>query len=339
MAASIAFPKTLFPSSEELTLVDDTTSVYISQFGVGLTQRVTRIGPRWRLKAKFDRLSQQDRHNMMSFLSEVQGRALSLVYTPRHNTLRGSFPTSEEFLNVDFSDTSNWNAQSELGLYADGNRLRSTRTAVTQNRGVYHDQLTGLTSGAAYLFRAIGLQGDNFPSWDLRCGSTIAATTYFSSSQYTAPRFSHASGTISATTAYATIEDYYSGRATGEYQIFDDVSFARCIRVNGASQTGNGLNVKNLPTSTNGLLLRGDIVSIYTTQWELKRVTAALNSDSGGLGYLQFESALRASPSDSAPIAVHAPSAKFILTDNASLSTRPGMYSDFDLDFVEVIEP
>lgn len=335
---SLSFPL-LYPADEELTLVDDTTSVFQSSFGAGLTQRVTRIGPRWRLKTKFESLSQQQRHNLMSFLSEVKGKAIAFMYTPRHNTLRGSFPASELLAYNTFDDTTGWTASAELGLYADGNRLRLTRTAVTANRYVYHNQLTSLTNGAAYLFRATMIKGKGNPSWDLRCGSTAGANTYFSTSQYTDDGVAHASGTIAATTAYASIQDYFSGRSAADYQVFDGLSFARCIRVNGASQSGNGLNVKNLPASTNGLLVRGDIVAIYTTQWELKRVTAALNSDGSGLGYLQFESTLRATPADSAPIAVHAPTAKFILIKDHSHLTRPGMYSNFDLEFGEVIEP
>jgi hypothetical protein len=334
---SIVFPQ-LYPTDEELTLVDDTTSVFQSSFGAGLTQRVTRIGPRWRLRATFEKLSTSERHNLMAFASAVRGRALAFLYSPRHGNLRGAFPGTELLAYNTFEDTTGWTASSELGLYADANRLRMTRTAVTANRYVYHNQLTGLTSGAAYLFRAAMIRGSGNPSWDLRCGSTAGATTYFQTSQYTAEGIAHGSGTIAATTAYASIEDYSAGRSAGNYQIFDGVSFTRCIRVNGASQSGYGLNVKNLPTSTNGLLLAGDMVSIYTTQWELKRVINALNSDSGGLGYLQFESALRASPSDSAPIAVGSPTAKFILANDVMIKTRPAMYSDATIELMEVIE-
>lgn len=335
---SLVFPA-LYPSVEELTLIDDTSSVFQSAFGAGLTQRVSRIGPRWWLKLEFESLSQQQRHNLMAFLSAVKGHVTAFMYWPRHSTFRGSFPASECIANVAFDDVSNWSVSSELGLYADGNRLRLTRTAVTADRYAYPAQLTGLTNGGAYLFRAGMVRGKGNPSWNLRCGSSAGATTYFSSTQYTTEGIAHAWGTIGATTAYASIGDYYSGRAIADYQIYDGVSFARCARVNGASQTGSGLNVKNLPTSTNGLLLPGDLVSIYTTQWELKRVTQSLNSDGSGLGYLQFESRLRASPADNAPVAIFQPSAKFILLTDPIIKTKPGMYSDIEMELIEVIEP
>lgn len=320
-------------------LVDDTTSVFQSQFGVGLTQRVTRIGPRWKLNASFERLSQQDRHNLMSFLSEVRGKALSIMYTPRHSTLRGSFPASELFTNNVFDTTTGWLITTGAGMTVDGNRIRMTRTNSVNGSSLYQSGGHAVTNGAAYLLRA-ALVAKTTMVWDLRLGVSAGDSTWGTSGNQTALAHRHASGVATATTGYATLTSLTgTGVDTGEWGVYDGVSLARCIRVNGASQTGNQLDVKNLPTSTNGLLVRGDIVSIYTTQWELKRVTAALNSDSSGLGVLQFESSLRASPSDSAPIAVHAPSAKFILTKDGSLSTRPGMYSDFDLEFTEIIEP
>lgn len=338
MPASLVFPA-LYPADEELTLIDDTTSVFQSAFGSGLTQRVTRTGPRWKLKLTFEKLSQQQRHNLMGFCAAVRGRALAFMYVPRHSTFRGSFPSGELIGNVGFDDTSGWSASTgEIVLYADGNTLRVTRTAVTANRYANYGQLTGLTNGAAYLMRGTMVRGKGNPSWDLRCGSTAGTTTYFSSAQMTEEGRAHASGTIAATSAYASIEDYSAGRAAADYQIFDGISFARCIRVNGASQSGSALNVKNLPASTDGLLVRGDLVAIYTNQWELKRLTAALCSESGGLGYLQFESALRATPADSAAIAVQAPTAKFILASDVSMRTRPGMYSDATVELMEIVE-
>lgn len=336
---SLTFPA-LYPAVEELTLVDDTTSIFQSAFGAGLTQRVSRIGPRWWLKLEFESLSQQQRHNLMAFLSAVKGHATAFMYWPRHSTFRGSFPASELLPNVEFDDTSGWSVSSELGLYADGNRLRSTRTGVTGDRYLYASQLTGLTSGAAYLFRAGVVKGAGPPAWNIRCGATAGATTYFNTVMYTEDGIAHSGGTIGATTAYASLGDYNDGgRVVADYQIFDGLSFARCARVNGASQTGSGINVKNLPVSTNGLLLPGDLVSIYTTQWELKRVTNSLNSDSSGLGYLQFESKLRASPSDDASVAIYRPSAKFIMLTDPIIKTKPGMYSDIELELIEVIEP
>ena len=98
----------------------------------------------------------------------------------------------------------------------------------------------------------------------------------------------------------------------------------------GSNQTGSALYLKGLPASTNGLLLAGDWIEFITpTYSELKRVTAPLNSDAAGLGYLQFEPILRASPVDNAAVIISKPMARFMM-DNQNVSmtqVRAGVYS------------
>ena len=90
----------------------------------------------------------------------------------------------------------------------------------------------------------------------------------------------------------------------------------------GASQTGSALNLKGLPASTNGLLYAGDLVEIITpTYSELKRVTAPLNSDAAGLGYLQFEPILRQSPDDNAAVIIRKPMCRMLL-DESTVKTQ-----------------
>lgn len=339
MANELVFPN-LFPAKEDFTLVDDATSFFQSSFGQGLTQRVSRAGPRWQMSVSFEKLSGAERNLLISFLASVRGKSKSFYYYPKHATFRGSFQASELLGNTAFDNTTGWTASSaELSLYADVNRLRVTRTNITANAYTYANQLTGLTNGAAYLMRGTHIKGKGNPYWNLRVGSTAGSANYFETGPLQVSGHGQASGTIAATTAYASIYDYNTGRLTGDYQIYGGVSFSRCIRVNGSSQTGYALNVKSLPTSTNGLLLPGDIVSIYTNQWELKRISQSLNSDGSGNGYMQFESELRATPANDAPIAVHAPHIKVILANDPKITTMPGMYSDFDFELIEIIEP
>lgn len=104
----------------------------------------------------------------------------------------------------------------------------------------------------------------------------------------------------------------------------------------GTAQTGTGLNVKGLPVSTAGLLLPGDW---FEVNGELKRATAALNSDAGGLGYLQFEPPLVYSPADNEPIIVNTPLGRFILADNPKWTNQFGVYADLELTFETIYEP
>lgn len=101
----------------------------------------------------------------------------------------------------------------------------------------------------------------------------------------------------------------------------------------GTSQTGSGLYVKGLPASTNGLLLPGDYVQIGS---QLEMVTASLDSDAAGLGYLQLSRPQRTAPADNAPVIVHQPMGRFLFADSdVNWSLRPGLFSDFTIPLVE----
>jgi hypothetical protein len=105
--------------------------------------------------------------------------------------------------------------------------------------------------------------------------------------------------------------------------------------VTSASQTGSGIYVKGLPASTNGLLLPGDWIEINQ---QLKMVTASLDSDAAGLGYLQFRPRLHRPVADNDPIIVTKPMGKFLLRDGAQWNNRYGLYMDIDLTLDEVYE-
>jgi hypothetical protein len=98
------------------------------------------------------------------------------------------------------------------------------------------------------------------------------------------------------------------------------------------TQQGVGLYVKGLPVSTSGLLLQGDWVEI---DGQLKMVTAALDSDAAGLGYLQFSPPLYRSVSDNTPIIVNKPMGRFMLAGDASWLNEPGLLSSASIDLEE----
>jgi hypothetical protein len=100
-----------------------------------------------------------------------------------------------------------------------------------------------------------------------------------------------------------------------------------------SAQSGNALYVKGLPPSTAGLLLAGDWVEVNS---ELKRVTATLDSDGCGLGYLQFSPPLRNSPNDGDPVIVNKPMGRFILSQSENgWATVPAYFATSSLDLVE----
>ncbi len=67
-------------------------------------------------------------------------------------------------------------------------------------------------------------------------------------------------------------------------------------------------------------------------------MTARLNSDAAGLGYLQFEPPIRTSPADNAPVIIHAPMGRFLFTGDAvGWDNDPGFWSSATAEFEEAI--
>jgi hypothetical protein len=126
------------------------------------------------------------------------------------------------------------------------------------------------------------------------------------------------------------------GSAASSMPVYPPTNNASAVS-SGTAQTGSGIRVKGLPPSTNGLLLVDDQVGIETSRGpELKFVTAPLNSDAAGLGYLQFEPPLRQSPADSAPIMVHEPMGRFAYVgESPGWDNDPGFWSTASCELEE----
>lgn len=109
------------------------------------------------------------------------------------------------------------------------------------------------------------------------------------------------------------------------------------VPASGSNQSGSALYVKGLPASTDGLLLETDQFEVITSYGsELKFVTAALNSDSVGMGYLQFEPPLRGVPADNAPIIVYQPMMRALFTGElVGWENEPGVVTRASAEFEE----
>lgn len=103
----------------------------------------------------------------------------------------------------------------------------------------------------------------------------------------------------------------------------------------GTAQTGNGIYVKAGPASATGSLLAGDLVQIGN---QLQELTAPLNFDAAGLGYLQMHRPLRTSPADKAPVIVNNPMGYFVTVRNQHGSDdMPGNIANYDFEFEEAL--
>lgn len=101
------------------------------------------------------------------------------------------------------------------------------------------------------------------------------------------------------------------------------------------AQTGSSLHVKCGPVSATGSLKTGDLVEI---NGELKMLTAQLDFDAAGLGYMQFAPALLRSPADNDPVIIGQPLGKFMLSENPKWTNQFGQYADLTLTFEHIYE-
>lgn len=118
-------------------------------------------------------------------------------------------------------------------------------------------------------------------------------------------------------------------------------AFVRLVNTTGtaittATQTGAAIHVKGGPANTNGALAAGDMVEIILpTYSHFARLTADLDFDAAGLGYMQFEPGLPTGVADNAAIIVEKPMCRMIPVDSFEWDTRPGLFSDFSVSFVQ----
>lgn len=327
------WPQDIVPNSIQWRVVDN-TAVFPSPLS-GTNRTVSRPGMRLGCTIQVNNVKGAVRHRMAGLIASLRGRANRIWLVDEATRLRGSFPGGELIGNSVFESTAGWtSSNAELVLTADSGRMRLTRTAVAADRFASTPCVT--VSGNTLLFRAGIVQGRSTPSFALQLGTTSTGAELIAGSNLLTAQYTQVSAAATGTTTYATIRDYISGRAADYFQLLEMPSLARCALVMGGSQSGSGLLIDQLPASTVDLLVPGDLVSIYTTQWEMKRVVAGLNSNASGQGYLMFEPALRVSPPDNSPIAIHRPTGRFMLaTPEAAWDTVPGLVSSFSLEFVE----
>lgn len=109
-------------------------------------------------------------------------------------------------------------------------------------------------------------------------------------------------------------------------------------------QTGSALYVKGGRTPSEGALAgaiaAGDLVEVVLPTFsQLVRATADCDLDAAGLGYFQFEPALRRAPADGAAIILNNPMGRFMLADAAAeWSNDVPMLSAASHSFVEAVQ-
>lgn len=312
----------------------DNTAVYSSPLS-GAVKTYSRPGNRWAARLNFRALSDQKRRRLLSLLATLRGRSNRLWLTEPGYSFAGSLACPELLTNnAAVVVTTGWSSSSaEVALSADSHfGLRLARTAATADAYIYQSALTTVAS-APYAVRAVYGAGKGNVRIGAAAGTSQGGTTLLNGTVRTAAGRYTDAFTASGTSSHVSFYDYYSGRAAGAFQFVSWASVSRCALVAGGSQTGGALNIDGLPTSTAGLARAGDWVEI---NGELKRLTADLNSDASGAGYIMFEPTLRAAPADNSPVVFRNPMGRFLIADDElGWSTRPGTLSDLTISLVE----
>lgn len=279
-----------------------------------------------------------ERAALIAWLMQLRGKQ-NRGYIYPITSRRGSFPSTELISNNTFENgTTGWtSSNANLTLSVSDRVLRAYRVAVGADYTIQAAVAT-VTSGAVYAARLMASSRVGAMDYRLQLGTSAgAANISATSSDITTGGMQLLTGTASGTSMHFSILDGINGRAIGNYMDFPYASLTRCILVAGASQSGSSLNVDQLPTSTNGLLLPGDFFEVITSRGsELKVCTASLNSNSSGAGTIFFEPPLRGSVADNAAVIVEQPMGRFLFTgDMPQWTNEPGVFTTASAEFEE----
>ena len=315
-------------------------------FGMATTQRVRYGVQRWQARIKYTRLTAAQRHLLLRFTDYV-GTFRAFWVTDFAATLRGSFP-AVELLGASAQIGSFWTGNTNRSVASDADGARVLRTGATASSGAGLTTAATVTANAAYAYR-MNLEpgaGASF-SFQLGAGSTRFGTTYGTSATTSAGKRLAARVVPTASPMYVSVADTINLDANwtqSGFYLMRGASLCRAFSVDGGSgalsQTGSELYVKDLPTSTAGLLLAGDMVEVISGGYaQMVRVVENLDSDSSGKGFLQFEGQLRAASTANDLVVPLSPACRMCLAEAPAVTTTPpGWVTDLELTAEEVFE-
>lgn len=178
--------------------------------------------------------------------------------------------------------------------------------------------------------------GGGWYKCDLVARKTGAATTI------TARVYAASANTVAAFTGDGATADVYAWRATlAQSSVPTRLIQTTTTAAAGASQAGSTLRIKGGRApgegALAGALLPDDRFEIITSRGsEMKIVTAPLDFDAAGLGYLQFEPPLLGTPADGAPIIIENPMTRAIFAgDMVGWDDSPGIVTTASAEFEE----
>lgn len=255
----ILIPTWLTPQAESSTLVDDSTSVFRAAYAPGVAQRVSYVEPRLQVKQTFQSLRAQERGPLLAALKRAKGKFGTVRAIVGYKN-RGSFPTTEMFVNNDFISAANWSSAPDYSIASIDHGVRATRAAVTVASFAVA-QTVSRTAGIPYALRGFMNSGKGsspiFMADGVAGALGVSVMQGMNTAIFTAPSTGNAS--------MGFFDGAASGSMAGNYFDAKWSSMSRCAQVD------NGVN----------LLLNSDTPGTGTG-WSLSGATAATGG--GNLG-------------------------------------------------------
>jgi hypothetical protein len=321
------WPSQLVPNSSEWRLVANTAS-FVSPLS-GTTRTLSRGGDRWACTFTFNNLTDDNRAILQALLAQLRGQANRVYVRDHSHVRRGVFATSN--LLPDFSSTTPWTVSHSTLTVADGSaRVTAATHTGVQYPSISKASLTVLNAGA-YAVRGFYTRSSTGTA---NLGPSVTDGTTTTGSLSTAVGLKTATQVMTGTSASAILYLDATGTSTvaNDYADIAYASVGRCLRVSGGSQTGSSILLEG--TSAAGDMLAGDLLEI---NGEFNMAVAPLDGASGS-GKVQLARPLRTSPASLAPVIVHDPLCKMMLSDQTvGWSNVPGGFSSFSVSFIEDI--
>lgn len=315
---------------------------FVPQFAPAPTDIVRYSTARWRVRLKFESLSQADRHLLNRFVAAAGTVRSFWMWEPSLN-IRGSFATSELLTAPDTG--SFWTGGTGRSIVTDSGGVRVTRTSTDSSTVGTTSALT-VVSGAKYALRALWEPGAGAThSLGMTCGSTRTGTGYGSLAASAVAGRRVLVCSPSAASMYVGFTDTVTTSANWAEQGFyllRGASVVRAFQIDGGSgaltQVGSRAYVKNLTTGGTALMKAGDMVEIVSAGFaQMVRLTEDISSDSTGKTVMCFEPQLRSTVSADDLVIPYRPMVKMQLMVEPKIPTRSGWYSTVELECEEAL--
>ena len=308
----------------------------------GLQQVQSRNGSVWGARLEWTDLNDDKRHRLRQFLSAMRGGESFTHFHDFAHSRNGALIGSDDNANIAPWPTNTCSVEPSSGYAADfvqvvarddgGIQATRSKTDATRVRLLNVDLGTVSGSTVYTIDFDVGLNGATDVIWRVADGTGPAIAGFYEIPDEGA-NLSVAFTTFAGTSSVRLEFELQTG-GSGT-MLVNNIKLTPHRALQGATLTQRSALAGPFTASTNGMMKAGDMVKI---SGQMLRLTADVNSDTGGNALMTWEPALRRTGVSNAIVQTHKPGALFRVVDaEVSEPARPGIFSSFVIDFVEVI--